>query len=122
MIVSKPSCPFQLNRLAFVVATALCSPAALAQQTVQQLDTVVVTAAGHEQEVRQAPASISVVTRKELEEKSFTDLADALRDVEGIDVRGATGNTGNLNISIRGMPSDDTLVLIDGRRENTAGD
>ena len=122
MIVSKPSCPFQLNRLAFVVATALCSPAALAQQTVQQLDTVVVTAAGHEQEVRQAPASISVVTRKELEEKSFTDLADALRDIEGIDVRGATGKTGNLNISIRGMPSDYTLVLIDGRRQNTAGD
>src|SRR5690606_19030180 len=49
-------------------------------------------------------------------------LADALRDVEGIDVRGATGKTGNLNISIRGMPSDYTLVLIDGRRQNVAGD
>lgn len=93
-----------------------------AQQSVQELDTVVVTASGFEQDIKSAPASISVVTRQDLEEKSFSDLADALRDVEGIDVRGATGKTGNLNISIRGMPSEYTLVLIDGRRQNTAGD
>src|SRR5690606_36960461 len=35
---------------------------------------------------------------------------------------GATaGKTGGLNISIRGMGSDYTLVLVDGRRQNAAG-
>ena len=35
---------------------------------------------------------------------------------------GAAGDkTGGMNISIRGMPSDYTLVLIDGRRQNAAG-
>src|SRR5690606_670084 len=94
---------------------------ALAQQSVQQLDTVVVTASGFEQDIKSAPASISVITREDLEEKAITDLASALRDVEGIDVRGSTGKTGNLNVSMRGMPSEYTLVLIDGRRQNAAG-
>ena len=46
------------------------------------LDQVVVTAAGFEQTVKDAPASISVITREELEKGSFRDLADALREVQ----------------------------------------
>ena len=48
-------------------------------------------------------------------------MADALRNVEGVDVGGQVGKTGGSNISIRGMPSDYTLILIDGRRQNAAG-
>lgn len=87
-----------------------------------KLSSVVVSASGFEQDLAQAPASISVISREELQTKQFRDLAEALKDVEGIDVRGSTGKTGGLNISIRGLPSDYTLVLIDGRRQNTAGD
>jgi outer membrane receptor for ferrienterochelin and colicins len=83
---------------------------------------IVVTATGYEQAIKEAPASISVITRDELQTKQFRDVAEALKDVEGIDVRGATGKTGGMNISIRGMPSDYTLILIDGRRQNVAGD
>lgn len=92
-----------------------------AQESVE-LREVVVSASGFEQELRQAPASISVVTREDLQTRQFRDLAEALRHVEGVDVRGATGKTGGLNISIRGLPSDYTLILIDGRRQNVAGD
>jgi outer membrane receptor for ferrienterochelin and colicins len=67
-------------------------------------------ASGFEQELKNAPASISVVTRQELETKNFRDLAEALQGVEGIDVMGGTGKTGGLDISIRGMPSDYTLI------------
>lgn len=91
-----------------------------AQESVE-LREVVVSASGFEQELRQAPASIAVVTREDLETRQFRDLAEALRHVEGVDVRGATGKTGGLNISIRGLPSDYTLILIDGRRQNAAG-
>jgi outer membrane receptor for ferrienterochelin and colicins len=86
------------------------------------MEEVVVSASGFEQELKNAPASISVVTRQELETKNFRDLAEALQGVEGIDVMGGTGKTGGLDISIRGMPSDYTLILIDGRRQNVAGD
>ncbi len=82
---------------------------------------IVVTAAGYEQKIVEAPASISVIAREDLQEKRFGSLAEALQDVEGIDVGATAGKTGGLNISIRGMPSDYTLVLIDGRRQNAPG-
>ncbi|MDF3932816.1 TonB-dependent receptor domain-containing protein [Pseudomonas citronellolis] len=85
------------------------------------LDATVVTAAGYEQKVTEAPASISVLGREELEQKRYSNLAEALDDVEGVDIGQGTGKTGGLNISIRGLPSDYTLILIDGRRQNSAG-
>jgi outer membrane receptor for ferrienterochelin and colicins len=80
-----------------------------------------VTAAGFEQKIADAPASISVITQEELMQKRYTNLAQALADVEGVDIAQGTGKTGGLNISIRGMPSDYTLILIDGRRQNNGG-
>ncbi|WP_157073760.1 TonB-dependent receptor domain-containing protein [Sphingomonas soli] len=84
-------------------------------------DPIVVTASGFEQKPKNAPASITVIDRKELETKRFGSLAEALSDVEGVDVGATAGKTGGLNISVRGMPSDYTLVLIDGRRQNAPG-
>mgnify|MGYP004500797019 CR=1 FL=1 len=90
-------------------------------QEADEGEPIVVTAAGFEQKVKDAPASISVIGREELETERFNNLADALVDVEGVDVGGTAGKTGGLNISIRGMPSDYTLVLLDGRRQNSPG-
>jgi len=73
----------------------------------------VVSAAGHEQEIRHAPASISVITSSELEQRQFTSLQDMVRDVPGVAVIGAGQQSG---ISIRGMEKDYTLVLVDGMR------
>ena len=75
---------------------------------------VVVTATGFEQQVEQAPASISVIQGEELRKRSFRDLTDALRDVEGVVVN---GNSNETDISIRGMPADYTLILVDGKRQ-----
>ncbi len=124
MSPSRFGAPFAPARLAFALALALPAVPALAQTMpeVQQLREVVVTASGFEQDLKQAPASISVINRQQLEERRVTSIADALTDVEGVDVRGGTGKTGGLNISIRGLPSDYTLILIDGRRQNVAGD
>lgn len=83
---------------------------------------MVVTASGYEQKITNAPASISVIAQKELQQKNYTDLGEALSGVEGVDVRGGTGKTGGLDISIRGMPSNYTLILIDGIRQNASSD
>lgn len=102
---------------------ALAHTASAAEQNVQELDTMKVTSAGgFEQSLTYAPASISVISAEDLQRKQFRDLAEALSDVEGVDVRSGTGKTGGLDISIRGMPSEYTLILIDGRRQNVAGD
>ena len=86
-----------------------------------QLEEVVVTAAGFEQRITQAPASISVIPRAEIEETRATSIAEILTSVEGVDVGAPVGKTGGQTINIRGMGSDYTLILIDGRRQNTAG-
>ncbi|MCU1718096.1 TonB-dependent receptor domain-containing protein [Pseudomonas sp. 5P_3.1_Bac2] len=85
------------------------------------LDNMVVSASGFEQKITEAPASISVISQQDLQQKRYSNLAQALDEVEGVDIRQGTGKTGGLDISIRGLPSDYTLILIDGRRQNTAG-
>ena len=85
-------------------------------------DTIVVTAAGFEQKITDAPASISVITRDELEKRPYVTLIDAVRDLEGVDVGETSDKTGQKTISMRGMGSDYTLILIDGRRQNNHGD
>ncbi|WP_433977609.1 TonB-dependent receptor plug domain-containing protein [Erwinia sp. E_sp_B01_9] len=42
------------------------------------------------------------------------NLGDALRDVEGVVVNGAANEN---DISVRGMPGDYTLLLVDGKRQ-----
>lgn len=113
------SIPF--SRTALSCAMIGCSWTALAQNAPVTLNDTVVSASGFEQKITEAPASISVISREDLQQKRYSNLAQALDDVEGIDIRQGTGKTGGLNISIRGMPSDYTLILIDGRRQNTAG-
>ena len=109
--------PFTYSLLA---CSVLASSTVLAKPTPAQLDSSVVTASGFEQKITDAPASISVVSNADLRKKRYSNLAQALDDVEGIDIKQGTGKTGGLNISMRGMPSDYTLILIDGRRQNPA--
>ncbi len=88
----------------------------------QTLDTVVVTASGFEQKITDAPASISVVTREDLAKRPYMTLLDAVRDLEGVDVGETRDKTGQGSISLRGMGSDYTLILVNGRRQNNHGD
>ncbi len=110
--------PFAYSLLA---CSILSSSLALANQSPAQLGSTVVSASGFEQKITDAPASISVVSNADLQKKRYSNLAQALDDVEGIDIKQGTGKTGGLNISMRGMPSEYTLILIDGRRQNPAG-
>ena len=89
---------------------------AQASDTPAVLSPVVVTASGIEQDIADAPASISVVTREELEKRAFRDLTDALGSIEGVVV---TGISNEKDIYIRGMPGAYTLLLVDGKRQST---
>lgn len=89
--------------------------------TTHQMSTIVVSAAGYEQKIKDAPASITVLTAEDLKNKRVNSIADALIDVEGVDISPSAGKTGGLNIRMRGMDSEYTLVLVDGRRQNTVG-
>lgn len=115
------------------IAAALCAggagwtaSGALAQQVVANeatapavpatLETVVVTASGFEQQIKEAPASISVITREDLEKGAYRDIHDALIGVPGVVV---TGGADRQDISLRGMGAKYTQILIDGKRQNS---
>ena len=100
---------------AAIMATGFAGIAA-AQET-KAMDTVVVTASGYEQLIKEAPASISVVTREELEKKAYTNLHDALRDVPGVILTPSDNNSND--IALRGMGANYTLILVDGKRTNS---
>lgn len=73
----------------------------------------VVSAAGYEQSIRNAPASISVIPRAELEKRQFSSLQDIAREAPGVSLIGSGTQSG---ISIRGMEKGYTLILVDGKR------
>lgn len=110
---------FKRQQLALAVATAALglSVNAIAEDTtsdgmVELQPITVVTAAGYEQNIADAPASISVITREQLEKQSYSDVTDAVRNIPGVFVTGG----GNMqDISIRGMDDTYTLYLVDGR-------
>ncbi|QIZ62346.1 TonB-dependent receptor [Acinetobacter indicus] len=79
-----------------------------------QLNTIVVTATGYEQDLSKAPASITVIDRKELEKREYNDITDVLRHTPGVVV---SGSGSAQTISIRGMSSNYTLFLVDGKRQ-----
>lgn len=103
---------FSMKPLAVLAAAMLSgwTAQAVAQETA--LDTVVVTATGYEQNVVDAPASISVITKEELEKKSYTDIADVVKNIPGVNI---VGGGGSEDITMRGLSAGYTLFLVDGR-------
>lgn len=81
-----------------------------------QLDKIVVTASGFEQDIKKAAASISVLTQEEMNKKAYRDVTDALKDVPGVVV---TGGGSSSDISIRGMGSAYTVIMVDGKKVNS---
>lgn len=82
------------------------------------LPAIVVTATASERPVADAPASVTVIDGATLRERPVHDLADAVRDTVGIGLDDA--GLGRRGISVRGMSSEHTLMLIDGQRINTS--
>lgn len=88
------------------------------ETSIIDLSKVVVTAGGFSQEVKSAPASISLVSKEALDNAPFRDVTDAIKDVPGVVI---TGGGASQDISIRGMAPQYTLMMVDGKRQNSRG-
>ena len=87
------------------------------EMPVYTLDDVIVTASRTEQRVKEAPASVEIVTREDIDRLGAETLAQALALTVGLDVT-ENGMVGN-QAALRGMSTNQTLILIDGRRIRT---
>lgn len=97
-------------------AQAVEVQAAESAQQVQTRD-VVVTASRTEQLIKDTPASVEVVTREDIEKMGAENLAQALKLATGINIM-ENGMVGQ-QVSLRGMKTNQTLIMIDGRRIRT---
>ncbi|EPQ5228832.1 TonB-dependent receptor domain-containing protein [Providencia stuartii] len=105
---------YHYTLIAAGVCAALSSFSATAADS--KTDTMVVSASGFSQQLRDAPASVTVISADQLQNKPVRDLADAVKDVEGVSIVGAANKQ---DINIRGLPGEYTLILVDGRRQNS---
>lgn len=82
---------------------------------VHALEKVVVTASRHAVLEVDAPASLSVVSRRDIEARGADNVLDAVRAEPGISLQGrAVG--GRKVIALRGLDSRHTLFLVNGQR------
>ena len=79
-----------------------------------EVESVVVSATRFDIPLDQSPASVSVITSQDIEQKQIQRVSDALREVPGLSVV-QTGTAGQLtSVFMRGLPSEDMQVLLDG--------
>ena len=109
---------FRLNPL---VRGGLCASALTLALPVMAADnpqdTMVVTASSTEQNLKDAPASISVITQQDLQRKPVQNLKEVLKEVPGVQLTNEGDN--RQGVSIRGLSSSYTLILVDGKRVNS---
>lgn len=126
--IARRDCPcprrarYPVEIAAFVFVTTICC----AQQSVSSASVsangdqlpeaapVVVSATRFDIPLDQSPASVSVISSEDLEHKQIQRVSDALREVPGMNVV-QTGSPGQLtSVFMRGLPSQDMQVLLDG--------
>ncbi len=81
-----------------------------------RLDEVVVSATRTEKKPREAPASVTVITREEIERQNVRTVDEALRYSVGVQVKRSKGIAdATPRVQLRGLYGQDrTLILVDG--------
>ena len=85
---------------------------------IYDLGQTVVSASGFAQDLREAPASMSVISGDVVRATAARDIGDMVANLPGIEI--SKSKTGNSNIMMRGFSSDYTAFLIDGKRQNSS--
>jgi vitamin B12 transporter len=101
----------------FVFAPVVChaqEPTPTPSPGEVEVESVVVSATRFDIPLDQSPASASVISSEELEQKQIERVSDALREVPGLSVV-QTGSPGQLtSVFTRGLRSEHTQILLDG--------
>lgn len=108
-------------------AQAQGAPASAGTQTdAEKVEKVTVTATRQKRRTDEVPATVTVITAKEIEDNMATDVKDLVRFEPGVSVRtnpvrfqaagASTGRDGNSGFNIRGLEGNRVLIQLDGIR------
>jgi iron complex outermembrane receptor protein len=110
-----------LNKLFSLTVLTLAAVIAETVSAATEIPAVVVSAARTEQSTLTTPASISVITREQIEASGARHINEVLRGQGGVQVNDLYGDGSRATIDMRGFgdtAGSNTLVLVDGRRLN----
>jgi len=112
---------------ALLLAGALASSSAMAQEAATNLDRITVTGSNIPRTNTETPSPVQVVTRQDIDRSGKTTVAEYLQTLTS-DGAGSIPKTfgngfagGGAGISLRGLGAGSTLVLLNGRRMATYG-
>jgi hemoglobin/transferrin/lactoferrin receptor protein len=108
------------------LAAATQTQAEDARPATAPADEITVIATRSEKKVFEVPATVSVITARQIEDDMVTDIKDLVRFEPGVSVRSSparftaagssTGRDGNSGFNIRGLEGNRVLIQIDGIR------
>lgn len=105
---------YRCSALAALAAGLVLMPGMVLAEDVKT-GTVTVTATRSEMSLQDAPGAITIITQDDLADMPDGDLLEAIRETAGITLIGRSVG-GRKCISIRGMDSRHSLILVDGKR------
>ena len=85
-----------------------------------EFEPMVVTATRTAETADETLASVTVITRRDIERQQARSIQDVLRGVPGISIANNGGPGKNTSLFLRGTESDHVLVLIDGVKTGSA--
>ena len=105
-------------RITFVLAVSIAALPAFAQPVLQP--PITVTATRRAQSVDDTLATVTVISRADIERSQAPDLVALLRGLPGIDISRTGGDGHQTSVFVRGTNANQSLVLIDGIRVASA--
>lgn len=111
---------YRPTALAAAIALALPALSHAEELPVFVGDEIIVTAARFPAKIKEEPASVSVLTRKDIEANPSATLPELLATLPGVQIRNNSG-TPEFMVDLRGFGmtgNQNTLVLLDGQRLN----
>ena len=112
-------CPMSRYLVSFAAATGLAltlTPAASSADDADAagIEQIVVVAHKDERSVREIAASVTVLSRADLNAELATSIGDVFRYVPGVDYEAAGTRFGTEGINIRGIGGNRVAILVDG--------
>jgi vitamin B12 transporter len=103
-----------------ILAAACCYSSLVVAQQTTTLNKVLVTASRTAQSVDETLASVTLITRKDIERSQAITVADILQKTPGVVITNSGGIGKASSVYLRGTSTKDLLILIDGIRIGSA--
>lgn len=114
--------PFIVSAACAGLSVSFAHAAEETQKTAQKMEEMVVTATKTAKDTSEAPATVSVVTSKDIENMNVQSVDEALKYLPGVYTTRPGGHEPSVmgtNVLLRGIPDySRTLVLVDGQTLN----